>query len=243
MPSPTIELIPLSLSWSDIVVRLLLVIAAGALIGINREIGGHAAGFRTTILVGLAACLTMIQANLLLATSGKTPQSFASMDVLRFPLGVLTGVGFIGGGAILKRGDLVTGVTTAATLWIMTAIGLCIGGGQLVVGSAGAVIAFVVLSPLKWFDRLMPRRQKARLVIELPGDAGVAIPEIQTVFEPLGYAFSFVARTIGPTEATAHFSYEVRWKHAGLDGGGAQLLTSLQQHHKVVSFEMLTTGA
>jgi putative Mg2+ transporter-C (MgtC) family protein len=129
-----IEFMPLNPSWVDIIVRLLLVIASGALIGVNREVGGHAAGFRTTILVGLAACLAMIQANLLLSTIGKTSQSFVSMDVLRFPLGVLTGVGFIGGGAILKRGDLVTGVTTAATLWIMTAIGLCIGGGQLVVG-------------------------------------------------------------------------------------------------------------
>ncbi|NTH49216.1 MgtC/SapB family protein [Agrobacterium rhizogenes] len=242
MPNPTIELIPLTVSWLDIIVRLLLVVAAGALIGINREIGGHAAGFRTTILVGLAACLTMIQANLLLSTLGKTPQSFASMDVLRFPLGVLTGVGFIGGGAILKRGDLVTGVTTAATLWIMTAIGLSIGGGQLIVGSAGAVIAFVVLSPLKWFDKLIPRRQKARLAIELPGNASVVIPEIQTLFEPLGYSFSFVGKTFGPTEAMAYISYEVRWRQAVLDGGGAQLLASLQEHHKVVSFEMLTTS-
>ena len=170
---------PLDPNWLDIVVRLALVTAAGALVGINREAGGHAAGFRTTILVGLAACLTMIQANLLLSTLGKTPQSFASMDVLRFPLGVLTGVGFIGGGAILKRGDLVTGVTTAATLWIMTAIGLCIGGGQLIVGSAGAVIAFIVLSPFKRFDKLIPRRQKARFVIELPRDAGGTVADMQ----------------------------------------------------------------
>ncbi|MGN6776651.1 MgtC/SapB family protein [Rhizobium sp.] len=228
--------------WLDIVVRLVLVVVAGGLIGINREMGGHAAGFRTTILVGLAACLSMIQANLLLSTVGKTSQSFASMDVLRFPLGVLTGVGFIGGGAILKRGDLVTGVTTAATLWIMTAIGLCIGGGQLIVGSAGALIAFVVLSPLKQFDRLIPRRQKARLVIELPRDAGVGVTDMQAVLEPLGYGCAFVGKATGPTEAIAHISYEVRWRHAGPDGGGAQLLISLQEHHKVVSFEMLTTG-
>lgn len=236
------DVMPLDPNWLDIAVRLVLVIAAGALIGINREIGGHAAGFRTTILVGLAACLTMIQANLLLSTLGKTPQSFASMDVLRFPLGVLTGVGFIGGGAILKRGDLVTGVTTAATLWIMTAIGLCIGGGQLVVGLAGAVIAFIVLSPFKWLDRLLPRKQKARLVIELPLDADIAISGMKAALEPRGYAFAFVSRTTDQTKATAHVSYDVRWKQAGVDGGGAQLLTFLQEHHKIVSFEMLTTG-
>lgn len=97
----------------------MLTLVAGGLIGLDRERGGHAAGFRTTILVALAACLAMIQANLLLSIYGKTPGSFTQMDVLRFPLGVLTGVGFIGGGAILKRGDILTGVTTAATLWFM----------------------------------------------------------------------------------------------------------------------------
>ena len=165
------------------------------------------------------------------------------MDVLRFPLGVLTGVGFIGGGAILKRGDLITGVTTAATLWIMTAVGLCIGGGQVIVGSAGAIIAFIVLSPFKQFDRLIPRRQKARVVIELPRDAGVAIANVQAALEPLGYAFSFVGRATGPNDATAHISYEVRWRQAGPESGGAELLASLEERYKVVSFDMLTTGA
>lgn len=237
----SVDSMTLDPSWLDIALRLLLVIAAGAMIGINREVGGHAAGFRTTILVGLAACLTMIQANLLLSTLGKAQQSFASMDVLRFPLGVLTGVGFIGGGAILKRGDLITGVTTAATLWIMTAIGLCIGGGQLVVGSLGAVIAFVVLSPFKQFDRLMSHRQKARFVIELSGEA-VSAAGMLAALEPRGYLFSFIAKTTAPDETMSHITYDVRWKHAGRDGG-AQLLTSLQEHHKIVSFEMLTAGA
>ncbi|TXI00157.1 MAG: MgtC/SapB family protein [Rhizobium sp.] len=241
MPKLT-DIMSMDPSWLDIVIRLVMVVAAGALIGINREIGGHAAGLRTTILVGLAACLSMIQANLLLSTLGKTPQSFSSMDVLRFPLGVLTGVGFIGGGAILKRGDLVTGVTTAATLWIMTAVGLCIGGGQLVVGSAGAVIAFVVLSPFKQLDRLISRRQKARFVIELPSNADIALPELHAALEPLGYAFSFLGKTTGPTDALVHITCEVRWRNAGLDGGGAQLVTLLQKHNKVVSFEMLTMG-
>ena len=54
---------------------------------------------------------------------------------MRLPLGILTGVGFIGGGAILKKGGSITGVTTAATLWIATVIGLCLGGGQLALGA------------------------------------------------------------------------------------------------------------
>lgn len=119
MPSFLTDSMPLTPSWWDIAARIVLTVIAGGLIGLDRERGGHAAGFRTTILVALAACLAMIQANLLLSTYGKTFSYFTQMDVLRFPLGVLTGVGFLGGGAILRRGDMMTGVTTAATLWFI----------------------------------------------------------------------------------------------------------------------------
>ena len=71
---------PLSPSWSEICVRLALTMLAGAIIGFNRGARGHAAGFRTTILVCLAASVAMIQTNILLSLSGKTPQSFAVMD-------------------------------------------------------------------------------------------------------------------------------------------------------------------
>jgi putative Mg2+ transporter-C (MgtC) family protein len=84
----------------------------GAIIGFNRGARGHAAGFRTTILVGLAVSVAMIQANILLPVGGKTAESFGVMDLMRLPHGILTGVGFIGGGAILRRGDLVIGMTT-----------------------------------------------------------------------------------------------------------------------------------
>jgi putative Mg2+ transporter-C (MgtC) family protein len=122
---------PLHPTATDIAIRLALTMLAGGIAGLNRGARGHAAGFRTTILVCLAASIAMIQANILLPLGGKTAESFSVMDLMRLPLGILTGVGFIGGGTILKRGDLVTGVTTAATLWLVTVIGLCFGGGQL----------------------------------------------------------------------------------------------------------------
>jgi putative Mg2+ transporter-C (MgtC) family protein len=99
----------LTLRWEDIALRLVLTVIAGSLIGINRSEGGHPAGQRTTLLVSLAASIAMIQANLLMAVSGKTTESFAVLDLMRLPLGILTGMGFIGAGAILRRGDLVHG--------------------------------------------------------------------------------------------------------------------------------------
>ena len=71
---------------------------------------------------------------------------------MRLPLGILSGMGFIGGGVILKRENLVLGVTTAATLWFVTVLGLCFGGGQLALGSIALVIGFIVLRFLKTIE-------------------------------------------------------------------------------------------
>ena len=91
-----------TLSWSEIALRLALTVAVGVLIGYNRSEHGKAAGMSTTVLVCLAASVAMLQVNLLLPMSGRPPNSFVMNDLMRLPLGVLTGVGFIGAGAILR---------------------------------------------------------------------------------------------------------------------------------------------
>src|SRR5215472_574420 len=169
---------PLSPSWTDIAIRLALTMLAGAIIGLNRGARGHAAGFRTTILVGLAASVAMIQTNILLPLSGKTPESFSVMDLMRLPLGILTGVGFIGGGTILKKGDLVTGVTTAATLWLITVIGLCLGGGQLVLGIAATALGVITLWLLKSVDLVIPREHRARVVVSSDSSSWSVVDEV-----------------------------------------------------------------
>lgn len=156
---------PLNLSWSEIALRLVLAFAAGALIGFNRTEHGRPAGLRTTILVCLAACVAMLQVNLLLPLAGRHPDSFVMNDLMRFPLGILTGVGFIGGGAILRKGDIVLGVTTAATLWFVTVVGLCLGGGQLALGIAATTIGVLVLWLLRWLEDYLPRDQHGTLVL------------------------------------------------------------------------------
>src|ERR1700677_4145084 len=127
----------LTLSWTPIGIRILLASLFSLEIGLNRDEKGHPAGMRTTMLVCLAATLAQLQANLLLATAGKTPSSFGILDLERLPLGILSGIGFIGAGVILKReNDTDSGVTTAATIWFVTVLGLLFGGGQLRLGIA-----------------------------------------------------------------------------------------------------------
>jgi putative Mg2+ transporter-C (MgtC) family protein len=165
-------------------------VLAGAIIRLNRGARGHAAGFRTTILVCLAASVATIQANILLPLSGKTSESFAVMDLMRLPLGILTGVGFIGGGAILKRGNLITGVTTATTLWLVTVIGLCFGGGQFVLGVTATILAVLTLWALKWIDLAIPREHRARVVIACDPNWRV-LEDVQNLLEPMKYRALF----------------------------------------------------
>src|SRR5690242_16862437 len=100
---------PITVEWHDIALRLALTVVTGVVFGVNRSERGRAAGLATTVLVGLAASVAMIQTNLLLLTTGKTNDSFVSLDLMRLPLGILTGMGFIGGGVILRRGEMIRG--------------------------------------------------------------------------------------------------------------------------------------
>ncbi len=138
---------PVTLTIADVCLRILLTALASAALGFDRSVEGHPAGVKT-MLVALAACLSMVQANWLINTVGKAPNSFVTLDLMRLPLGILTGVG-----AILKKGSDVIGLTTAATLWFVTVIGLCFGGGQIFLGVVGAAIGFAILRGLKRIEQ------------------------------------------------------------------------------------------
>ncbi len=228
---------PLLVGWDDIAIRLLLTVVASAAMGLDRGARGHAAGLRTTILVGLAAAVAMIQMNMLLPVDGKTPASFSVMDIMRLPLGILTGVGFIGGGTILKRGDLVTGVTTAATLWIVTVIGLCFGGGQIGLGVAASLLGVATLWPLKWIDDRLPRQHRGTLVVSDPAPERTA-RNLPARLAPLGCTARFRRRSKRSGGEGWSFTFEVTWR--GLDASDTPLalLAALDGFCTIDSFEI-----
>jgi len=230
---------PLSPTWTDIAIRLALTMLAGAIIGFNRGARGHAAGFRTTILVGLAASVAMVQANILLPLSGKTPESFSVMDLMRLPLGILTGVGFIGGGTIVKKGDLVTGVTTAATLWVMTVIGLCLGGGQLVLGMVATALAVMTLWILKWVDIMIPREHRAWLVVTADPSWDV-LEEVPRLLAPMHCRAHFQQHRLAPGSDKADYAFELGWRRPEHATPPLELLAALDRRFEVKSFELTT---
>ncbi|AOB33669.1 hypothetical protein AKI39_12275 [Bordetella sp. H567] len=232
---------PLSPTWPDIALRLALTMVAGAVIGFNREARGHAAGLRTTILVCLAASVAMVQANILLTLSGKTLSSFVVMDLMRLPLGVLTGVGFIGGGAILRKGDLLTGVTTAATLWLVTIIGLCLGGGQLALGICATVLGVFTLWVLKRVDLAIPHEHWARVVV-LDDPGADTLRDLPALVAAKGRATHcqayFESRQETGERAQAEYAFRLAWRCRPGTDMSLHVLTWIQSRYQVKCFDM-----
>ena len=184
----------ISLTWQQIALRITLALVASFLVGYDRDEHGKTAGIRTTMLVCLAATLAMLQANLLMGSVGKDSSSFVVLDLMRMPLGILSGIGFIGAGAILRKDGLVHGLTTAATLWFITVLGLLFGGGQVRLGVIATVIALFILWVLKRLERSMRVERSGTVYIELKKQIEAARPidetELRSIFHRGGFSIS-----------------------------------------------------
>ena len=133
----------------DLLLRLLLAAGLGAAIGIEREYRQKPAGLRTNILIALgAALLTTI--SIQLGTNGGTPDRVAAQ--------VVTGIGFLGGGAILRSGHSIHGMTTAATIWMNAAIGMAAGAGQYAMATEATALTLIVLALLPPIEAFFERR-------------------------------------------------------------------------------------
>lgn len=217
---------PLHLEWSDIALRLVLSALAGAAIGVNRGEEDRPVGLRTTMLVTLAAAISMVQMNLLLPVSGKGQDSFAVMDLMRLPLGILSGMGFIGAGAILRRGNRVQGVTTAATLWFATVMGLCFGGGQTGLGLASLALAIFVLWPLKWAERWVGHQRRGMLSITTQAEI-VAERTVLPRFVAAGFRVGECATSFAEQGQTCTMRCDIRWHEGGNSRSPVELVREL----------------
>jgi putative Mg2+ transporter-C (MgtC) family protein len=227
---------PLELSWRDIAIRLALSLLAGALIGANREQRRRPAGLRTTTLVSLAASVAMIQANLLLPQTGKAADSFAVLDLMRLPLGILSGIGFIGAGAILKKGDFVKGLTTAATIWFVTVIGLCFGGGQLALGSAASALALLVLWGFKWIERLCSQDRRATLT--LVAEAGsISGEDLSVALAAEGFHIASCSTEWRNRRGNRKWTFELHWRDRRDSQDTPPLAKRLSTHPGVIALQ------
>lgn len=207
---------PIQLEWPDITVRLLCTLAAGFAIGLNRGEHGRPAGLRTTMLVSLAASVAMILCNSMLSTAGRPETSFITVDPMRLPLGILTGMGFIGGGAILRRDNLVVGVTTAATLWLVTILGLCFGSGQIWLGTIASVVAESILSGLNRLELRLKQDRQATLVV-VAGEEAPDEDDIRASITAGGYNITAYAIVYEAAGKSREVTCSVQWRGLPFD--------------------------
>jgi putative Mg2+ transporter-C (MgtC) family protein len=135
--------------YGDYLLRLLVAVVVGGLIGIEREYKGKPAGMRTNILMCLGSALIMIL-SIEVAREAGPPA-----DPGRIAAQVVTGVGFLGAGTIIRSRVSVAGLTTAATVWFVAALGLAIGAGRFVIAGAGTALMIITLTALTGVEHRM----------------------------------------------------------------------------------------
>lgn len=136
----------------EMCIRLLLAALLGSLIGLERERLLWAAGLRTHMLVCVGSCLLMIVSSF--GFQDALAMAHTELDPSRVAAQVVSGIGFLGAGSILLRGEVIRGLTTAASLWTVAAIGLAVGGGLYAVGTAATFIILVILVAIKPMERV-----------------------------------------------------------------------------------------
>jgi putative Mg2+ transporter-C (MgtC) family protein len=153
-----------------LLLKLGLATLLGGVIGLERELSGKPAGLRTNILICIGATLfTVVSIHML-------PLGLGGLDASRIPAQIVSGVGFIGAGAILHARGSVTGLTSAATIWVVAAIGMALGSGAYVEALGTAVLVMLVLWGLRSVERLVAR-QSARSTVLVHARPEASVPE------------------------------------------------------------------
>lgn len=132
---------------ADLAIRLLIAAALGAAIGLEREIHDHPAGMRTHLLVSLGSAI-FTELSIVAFAGPPAPNGSLPTDTSRVAAQIVSGIGFLGAGAIVKYGTSIRGLTTAASLWATAAVGMAAGAGSWLIAAAGTIIVLVSLWPL-----------------------------------------------------------------------------------------------
>jgi len=180
----------------DILVKLVLAAVAGGLVGLERERHGRPAGLRTNILVSVGACAMMIISEAFYLKYGMLDtESAVRFDPSRVAAQIVSGIGFLGAGVILKEGISVRGLTTAASLWVVASLGMAFGMGYF---TLGAITTALVLASLVFLKKLDPLMRKDRyLTLTVNARKRVEIyDELQVICDELGLKISDISSNI-----------------------------------------------
>jgi putative Mg2+ transporter-C (MgtC) family protein len=169
--------------WTaEAVVDLIMAAVCGGLVGIERELRGRQAGFRTNLLVCVGSALVMIVSNHVARASWPAPAAGniqINIDPARIAYGVMAGIGFLGAGTILKSNGSIRGLTTAAGLWCVAAIGLAAGLGMYVVTIAATLLVLLVLWVLDYLESMLPTTHFRGIRIRCTWEPGAIVRVVE----------------------------------------------------------------
>lgn len=219
-----------SFTEADAVVRLLLAILLGGAIGLERESRGRPAGLRTHILVCLGATIIMIASTRMAEISQVlSPTSRIQVDPGRIAAGVVTGIGFLGAGAIIRIGDLVRGLTTAGCIWFVAALGITIGQGLYALPIVATVAALAVLLVLTRVERrIQPVVYRSILVVATRARAEAIEARCQSLLADRNIRVQDILSRISVAEDRAEITFKVSARHHLQSGDVLRTISALE---------------
>jgi putative Mg2+ transporter-C (MgtC) family protein len=222
----------------EILARLMAALVAGAFIGYERSYHGRPAGFRTHALVCTASSLLMLvtvyESHWMSAVAGRV-----QIDPTRMAQGIMTGIGFLGAGVIIKEGFSVRGLTTAASIWITAAIGILAGIGFYFPLVVSVVMTLGVLSLFRWIEARMPSQAYYHFDVRFARSVPMTERQVRELVESHGFSIAnFTYRIEGEGRIRRH-SMVIR--SADRSGAG-RLSVALEGLEAVLEFRIAPTG-
>jgi putative Mg2+ transporter-C (MgtC) family protein len=218
--------------------RLLAALAAGSAIGYERSYHGRPAGFRTHALVCMASAVLML-VTVYEAHWMRHVVANLQLDPTRMAQGIMTGIGFLGAGVIMKDGLSVRGLTTAASIWITAAIGILAGIGFYFPAAVATVLTLGTLSLFRWLEARMHSRYYAHHTVRFASDAPVSEPQYRQLLKEQGFSIANLSYRLH--RENGYFEYQmVIWTHNQSDT--QRLTEALSKLDAVREFRISPTG-
>jgi len=196
--------------YLDILVRLGAALLYGGLIGLERSYRGRPAGFRTHTLVCLSSAALMLVT--VYESQWFRPDGTARViiDPTRMAQGIMTGIGFLGAGVIMKDGLSVRGLTTAASIWITAAIGILVGIGFFMPAGLATVMTLGTLSVFRWIEQRMRTESFAEFVVRFAAPKAMLEPELRRYVSEFGFSVARVTHRFRRDEAQLEYRMTLR---------------------------------
>src|SRR5687767_4563142 len=225
--------------YFDIVVRLAASLVVGGLIGLERSYHGRPAGFRTHSLVCLSTSLLMLVTVYETRWFPSIAQGRISLDPTRMAQGIMTGIGFLGAGTIIKDGLSVRGLTTAASIWTTAAIGILIGIGFYFPAVIASVLTLGTLSVFRWIESRIPAQFYAQFVVRFARNEAMPEAEMRRLLED--YQFTVANLNYRLDVEADFFEYQMVTRTNRADNA-RRLTLALNQVESLKEYRLSPTG-